>query len=561
MLSTQDEWPSGKYLAAALRIGHRMRLRALLLIGIGLGAGALGYALSTRRHRYLARFGLALTLASFAVGTAARFGGDVAAALPGSPTVAELTRGLWPVFVEPLARRMLVLGAIGLVLVAAATSFLEKIDLAAAARGTWRRISGRPRRPALSLLRGAALVAFGGLVALHPAGALEILVVALGAALFFVGIQELFALVVRARPVAEAVAAGRRRPLARLALAIVLPVILIGAGVIWLQRDQAEAVAPPVSDACNGHPELCDRRLDQVAFAATHNSMAAADVPDWMFPNQEKGIRAQLEDGVRGFLVDIHYGIPVGDRVKTLLENEKAAMEKYEATLGTEGVEAAMRIRNRLVGETTGERDVYLGHGFCELGAMPFVTALEAVREFLVANPAEVILIVIQDEGVAPKDVAACFERSGLDQFLYRGPAARPWPTLREMIARDERVVVFAENDVEGVPWYHRAFDVFQETPYRFNDPSEFSNQPNRGGKSGSLLLMNHWIETTPAPKPTNAEVVNAFDLLYARAKACRRARGMIPTLVAVDFYATGDLVRVVDALNGVADASGAPAP
>ena len=55
--------------------------------------------------------------------------------------------------------------------------------------------------------------------------------------------------------------------------------------------------------------------------------------------------------------------------------------------------------------------------------------------------------------------------------------------------------------------------------------------------------------------------IVNAYDFLLARAKACRRQRGMIPNLVAVDFYRTGDLIRVVDALNGVEDKPLATAP
>jgi hypothetical protein len=243
------------------------------------------------------------------------------------------------------------------------------------------------------------------------------------------------------------------------------------------------------------------------------------------------------------------------------LDNEVAARAKYEAALGKEGIDAAMRIRDRLVGEETDKRDVYLGHGFCELGATRFVTALEEIKEFLVMNPGEVIVIVIQDEGVSPEDVAACFARSGLDRLLYRGSVTPPWPTLREMISSDQRVVVFAENQAAGVPWYHLAFEVCQETLYGFKHLSEFSNRPNRGGTTGSLLLMNHWIESTPTPLPSNAEIVNAYDFLLERARQCQKERGMIPNLVAVDFYRTGDLVRVVDALNGVEQPLSASAP
>jgi hypothetical protein len=173
------------------------------------------------------------------------------------------------------------------------------------------------------------------------------------------------------------------------------------------------------------------------------------------------------------------------------------------------------------------------------------------MREFLVANPGEVVILVIQDEGVTPADVAACFEESGLLDLVYAGPVVKPWPTLGEMVINDERVVVFAENQWEGVPWYHGAFETFQETPYQFKTPEEFSNQAGRGGKNGSLLLMNHWIETTPTPLPSNAEIVNAYDFLLKRALACKKERRMMPNLVAVDFYRTGDLMQVVDALNG----------
>ncbi len=73
-------------------------------------------------------------------------------------------------------------------------------------------------------------------------------------------------------------------------------------------------------------------------------------------------------------------------------------MTKYDAALGKEGIEAAHRIRDRLVGEQEGDRDIYMCHGFCELGALQLVPVLRDMRDFLVANPGEVLIIVIQDE-------------------------------------------------------------------------------------------------------------------------------------------------------------------
>ena len=50
---------------------------------------------------------------------------------------------------------------------------------------------------------------------------------------------------------------------------------------------------------------LCDLRLDEVTLATTHNAMNHAEDP-FRYPSQERGIEAQLEDGVRGFLVDVY---------------------------------------------------------------------------------------------------------------------------------------------------------------------------------------------------------------------------------------------------------------
>ena len=51
---------------------------------------------------------------------------------------------------------------------------------------------------------------------------------------------------------------------------------------------------------------------------------------------------------------------------------------------------------------------------------------------------------------------------------------------------------------------------------------------------------------------PSNAAIVNSYDFLLKRAKTCERERNHLPNIIAVDFYRTGDLLRVVDTLNGV---------
>ena len=65
---------------------------------------------------------------------------------------------------------------------------------------------------------------------------------------------------------------------ATLAVAAVIVVLVIG------RRGRAEWRLQRQRAACATAP------LDEVSFAATHNSMSAADQPGWRFTQQERGI-------------------------------------------------------------------------------------------------------------------------------------------------------------------------------------------------------------------------------------------------------------------------------
>ncbi len=500
------------------------------------------------------RLGISLAVGALLLWLSIRFGGNVLALYARDPLIGDALNGLWQSFLGGLMTWALVLGMVGLVLSAAVSSLFEHVKITEIVNTIDQWFRETEKSTVKRVLIISLLLSAGTFMIFFPSIAMIIHHLITGMLIFFIGLREFFRLALRSlpeikRPARKEVTQKHR---ARTTVVAALAIILIGLSSYILFRSDASTDVPNRIDACNGYEELCDRRLNEVVFAAAHNAMSAAEITGWMFPNHERQIQMQLQDGIRAFLIDTHYGSPVQDKVKTVLEDEGLAKKKYEAALGKEGVEAAMRIRDRLIG--SGEEDVgiYLCHGFCELGSAKLLPVLEKMREFLIANPNEVIIIINQDEGVKPESIEAAFKESGLIDFVYRGPVAPPWPTLREMIASDERVIVFAENNSKGVEWYHQVFESMQETPYSFHDTKEFSCIPNRGGTSGSLFLMNHWIDTTPTPKPSNAQIVNSYEFLLKRAQECQQQRRLMPNLIAVDFYKTGNLLEVVKTLNGI---------
>jgi len=190
---------------------------------------------------------------------------------------------------------------------------------------------------------------------------------------------------------------------------------------------------------------------------------------------------------------------------------------------------------------------------------LPIETAFGQLRDFLAANPGEVVLVVIEDY-VAPAEIASAAAASGLEQFVYTGALAQP-PKLQSVIDSGGRAIMLAENEAGGdsIPWYRETYDgLVQETPYSFATPQALAKpsawpascNPNRGSPGSPLLLLNHWVDTSPSPRPSNADIVNSRRVLLGRIDECERRRGRRVNVVSVDFYRHGDLFEVVAGLN-----------
>ncbi|MBV9716103.1 MAG: hypothetical protein JOZ64_12060 [Solirubrobacterales bacterium] len=481
---------------------------------------------------------------------------------------------IWRALAGGLRTQALWLAGAGAV-VAGAASALTLAATSRAEGGSLRGLADRlVARLSSGVGRSVVAVSLGVAILLEPGPALTVGAVAGGLVLLAAGAAGVLARVVRATPpasrtVRDAERRARERvvraraggsPALRRGLPPAVAVIaLTGAVAIVASGSGAETpAATPVT--CNGYAALCGRTLDDVAFAATHNSFASVTIPTFLFGQQDGTIADQLRFGIRGFLIDTYYGFPTADRVRTdttSLPKRNVAIEQ----LGAPAVQAAESIRSRLGATPNGPRGVYLCHGFCELGAVTFSSALDDLRTFLVENPGEVVLIINQDEGVKPVDISRAFEQAGLGDMIYRGQLG-PFPTLGAMVQSGQRLVVMAENDAGEIPWYHLAYaEALQVTPFRFTttaaltDPEQLANscKPNRGLSSAPLFLLNNWVDTTPVPRPSNAQIVNGYAALLRRAETCERIRDRLPNLVAVDFYRQGDVLGVVRTLNGIA--------
>lgn len=255
---------------------------------------------------------------------------------------------------------------------------------------------------------------------------------------------------------------------------------------------------------CNGRAQLCDRSYEAVAYATAHNAMSNGEA-GWSLPNQNFGITRQLNDGVRGLMLDT-----------------------YEE-----------------------EGQLLLCHSLCGLGSQPLVDGLGEIKAFLDTHPQEVVSIIFESY-ISHAQYASAFDAADLTPLAYAHDAGELWPTLQELIDAGTPLVVFQDVALDDAyPWLMNIWDHAWETHYSWQTPEDFNCNPNRGNPANTLFILNHFLTQTVG-MASFAQMVNFNPLFIERAEQCQQEGGQLPNFVTVDFYDIGDVFEVVDTLNGL---------
>lgn len=267
-----------------------------------------------------------------------------------------------------------------------------------------------------------------------------------------------------------------------------------------------EVVNPPVDtiQKCNGSSELCDKSLPEIAMVMTHNAFNHAE--RFLVPNQDFTIARQLKDGVRGLMIDV-YSSPSGPVVY---------------------------------------------HGFEALGKESVKISFKEIYDFMKANPNEVIAIIFQN-ACTDEELIDAMKETDIYQWIYKHNGT--WPSLKDMIATNQRIVCMLEvgdgNLPEGLMY---AWEYTFDTPYTFASTSEFSSAVNRGGTGKrNFYLINHWLGSSlGTPDRNKAFAANKKEQLLSRIENCESTNGQKMNFLGVDFYNIGSALEVVNEINGI---------
>jgi len=286
------------------------------------------------------------------------------------------------------------------------------------------------------------------------------------------------------------------------------------------------------SNCCNGLENICDVPANEILYAGVHNAQSTVQDGFFIVPNHQYDMIAALDYGYRVLNVDM---------------------------------------------AVCADGELALVHGACKLGTIDPTTFFTRVKEWLDNNPSEVVLIPIQIDNSAGGGEVVDLGRiynllNRIDGFTNRmymrqgvGGVLRPWPTLRDLITSDKRILVFHYNGEfcstsKCPPGLDDWFNYAAETKFEFSTEEEFQDKAEacaitRGRPNAPFYALN--VFTMIPSKVLARELLNTKDFLEEHIKACSEVNGgRHVSAVFVDFFSEGDLPQVVQLHNSKLGAS-----
>ena len=239
--------------------------------------------------------------------------------------------------------------------------------------------------------------------------------------------------------------------------------LLVGTNGASQSNATSTSTAPAATNTvpCNNYVEFCERKYSNITMVTAHNSPFVN--PNNVAANQDYGVIAQLNDGVRMLQGQTHY------------------------VNGT----------------------MYYCHTSCDLlNAGTAESYFQNITTWLSAHPFDVVTILIGNgDFVNVENFTAPIADSGLAKYAYTPPkipmALDDWPTLSSFILSGKRAIIFMDYQANqtSVPYVLDEFSQLWETPFSpTNDsfPCTVQRPPGLSDADAKnrMYMTNHNLNT-----------------------------------------------------------------
>ena len=237
--------------------------------------------------------------------------------------------------------------------------------------------------------------------------------------------------------------------------------------------------------------EDLSKPFNEVTFLVTHNAYNVGK-EKFRFGNQRISVYDQLKGGVRGLCFDIY----------------------------------------------SQEDSLYQYHRYQILGKQKLAEDLSEIKTFLEEDSTAIVTIFVECY-VRSGQLDTAFQNSGLHEYLFAPDSSEIWPTCREMLEENQRLVVFANKITrEQYNWYLFGRPYVASTDYSSFRKAALSTDLMRGDSTLPLLFMNHFVyDWKGTGSRWRAKRVNDNDFLRERCLEMRDRYGKFPNFIAIDYF------------------------
>ena len=275
------------------------------------------------------------------------------------------------------------------------------------------------------------------------------------------------------------------------------------------------------------------RRFDQYCYLTTHNAYANNQA-GWLYAQQVNSIIGQLNDGVRGLMLDVHRNP----------DNANEVVYCHESCSVTNYIQPFTPYEN-------------------------FTDSLTAIYRWMQNNPNEVITIILEQRVGNATILQNSYNASGINDITFYADrtnqgvnsswnvGTQGWPTLAWMIANNKRVVIFSDWNTSSNPPPPSKNDGFPFV-WTYTVENRYGNDSVGGGcvaRHGSLplttptsqvpLFIMNYFSTISVNLPIDDYVSgydynNAFGNVMSKVNVCQGLNNRLPNFIAVDYYQYG---------------------
>jgi two-component SAPR family response regulator len=170
--------------------------------------------------------------------------------------------------------------------------------------------------------------------------------------------------------------------------------------------------------------------------------------------------------------------------------------------------------------------------------SIPFRQALLAIKNHLEENPTRILNLFL-DFSINVNELSDLFQEIGLNKFLYTYDSKEGWETVKTMIEKNKRLVVFSMQEHRNSPdWLHYVWSHAVEPYFSIWEAPVSKGEFLKGDPKNSLLIYNDYnFPRKGENSPGSKYETNQNPYLIEHIKNTWTNTGKTPNFIMLDRY------------------------